>query len=85
MRPRSHDCERSLSAARSNGLDLARFLPLETPDAHGRLGGSVIYARDHGDRNALLRARFADRAWYRARVERVGTSLLATVTPIPVR
>ena len=83
-KPRSPACERSLSAARSNGLDLARFLPLETPDSEGRLDGGVIYVRDHGERNALLRARFADRAWYRARLERVGTKLVATLAPIPV-
>jgi hypothetical protein len=84
-RARSPECERSLSVARSNGLDLARFLPLETPDANGHLDGAVIYVRDHGDRNALLRARFPDRAWYGARVDRVGTRLVATLVPIPAR
>jgi hypothetical protein len=78
-------CERSLHTARSNGLDLARFLPLESPDAQGRLDGEVVYVRDHGERNSLLRTRFADRAWYRARVDRIDGTLTATLVPIPAR
>jgi hypothetical protein len=84
-RPRTQACEQSLSGARSNGLDLARFLPLESPDSLGRLGGDVIYVRDHGERNALLRARFADRGWYRARLDRKDGRLTATIVPIANR
>ena len=36
----------------------------------GLIGGEVIYALDLGERNAILRQRFADRAWYRFEVPR---------------
>jgi hypothetical protein len=81
-RPRSAECERDLRDARSNGVDLARFLPLESPDSLGRMDGDVVYVRDHRERNSLLRERFADRSWYRARVDVVGGRLAATISPI---
>lgn len=81
-RPRTVVCEEGLQTARSNGLDLARFLPLQSPDSLGRLGGDVVYVRDHGERNRLLRTRFGDRSWYRARLERVNGQLSATLVPI---
>jgi 4-amino-4-deoxy-L-arabinose transferase-like glycosyltransferase len=81
-RARSAECERALSDARSNGLDLARFLPLEAPDSLGRLDGDVLYVRDHRERNVLLRERFADRRWYRARVDIVDGRMTATVAGI---
>lgn len=46
------------------------FLPLHRLDAEGRIAGDVIFARDLGPRNALLRARFGERAWYRYRPAR---------------
>ena len=52
-------------------------------DADARLGGRVVYARDFGARNALLRERFGDRAWYRARVEQVDGVLRARIEPVP--
>lgn len=39
-------------------------------DAGGRIGGDVVYALDLGERNAVLRGRFGDRAWYRFEVPR---------------
>ncbi|HZI40465.1 MAG TPA: hypothetical protein VFD67_02155, partial [Gemmatimonadaceae bacterium] len=30
----------------------------------GRVGGNVVFARDLGARNELLRERFGDRTWY---------------------
>ena len=39
-------------------------------DADGRIGGDVVYALDLGERNAVLRGRFGDRAWYRFEVPR---------------
>ena len=83
-RPRTPECERMLRDARSNGLDLARFLPMESLDSLGRLDDSVVYVRDHGERNALLRDRYADRRWYRARVDSLNGAVAATLTPIPV-
>jgi hypothetical protein len=84
-RQRSAECERNLAGARSNGLDLARFLPLEAPDLLGRLDGDVVFVRDHRDRNALLRERFADRRWYRARVSSVDGRMTATISDISDR
>jgi len=81
-RPVTPTCQRYFAAARSNGLDLARFLPRESVDSLGRLDGDVVYVRDHGDRNALLRQRYAGRAWYRARVEPRDGRLVATLTSL---
>lgn len=72
QRPLTPACRREFSGATSNGVDLARLLPREGMDATGHLGGAVVYARDFGDRNELLRDRFGDRAWYTARVEGEG-------------
>jgi len=47
-------------------------LLLNTIDADGRIGDDVIYVSDLGERNALLRSRFADRTWYRLSVIRPG-------------
>lgn len=43
------------------------FLPLHRLDREGRIAGRVVFARDLGARNELLRARFGDRVWYRYR------------------
>jgi hypothetical protein len=45
----------------------APFLAYQTLDADGRIGGSVVFARDLGPRNELLRSRFGNRTWYRYR------------------
>jgi hypothetical protein len=76
-------CEAELMTAESNGAEYVRYLPRNGTDAEGRLGGDIVYARDFGQRNMLLRERFADRAWYRARVERVNGVLRARIEPIP--
>jgi hypothetical protein len=75
-------CEREAQRARSNGVDVARFLPLQHLDASGRLDGDVVYARDFGERNGLLRERFRGRAWYVARVEPENGVLRTSLTPI---
>jgi len=43
------------------------FLALQSVGPDGRVGGNVIFARDLGARNELLRQRFGDRRWYRYR------------------
>ena len=48
-------------------MPYAAFLPLARFDPDGSLGGPVVFARDLGPRNELLRARFPDRAWFRYR------------------
>jgi hypothetical protein len=76
-------CRVELAAATSNGSDYVRYLPRNRVDRDGRLGGDVVFARDFGSRNALLRERFGDRAWYRARIDRVDGGLRAMVEPLP--
>jgi hypothetical protein len=46
------------------------FLAHQRVGADGHVGGNVVFARDLGERNELLRGRFANRAWYRYRVAR---------------
>jgi hypothetical protein len=67
----------------SNGADYVRYLPRNATDHAGRLSGDVVYARDFGSRNALLRERFGARAWYRASIERVDGALRAKIEPLP--
>lgn len=76
------ECEAELASAQSNGAEYVRYLPRNGTDADGRLAGDIVYARDFGQRDSLLRGRFADRAWYRARVERVNGALQARIEPI---
>jgi len=75
-------CRGELMSARSNGADYVRYLPRNRVGEDGRLSGRVVYARDYGTRNALLRERFGDRAWYRARIDRVGGVARATMEPL---
>ena len=48
-------------------MPYAAFLAKQSFDADGRVGGNVVFVRDMGARNELLRARFGDRTWYRYR------------------
>ena len=76
-------CAAEWATAVSNGADYVRYLPRNATDRDGRLSGDVLYARDFGPRNALLRQRFGSRAWYRASVERVDGALRARIEPLP--
>ena len=51
----------------AGSMPYALFLANQTVDSDGRIGGDVVFARDLGPRNELLRARFGDRTWYRYR------------------
>ena len=51
-------------------LAYALFLAHQRVGKDGRIGGDVIFVRDLGERNEMLRQRFADRTWYRYRVPR---------------
>ncbi len=66
-RPLTADCQAEASRVMSRRVSLAAMLPYVDLDASGRLGGSVLYARDFGARNALLHAGYGDRSWYAAR------------------
>jgi hypothetical protein len=48
-------------------IPYAIFLARQRVGADGRVGGAVVFARDLGERNELLRERFRDRTWYRYR------------------
>jgi len=67
----SADCVAEANRMASHGVGLAAMLPYVDVDSTGRLGGDVLYARDFGARNALLQARYGDRAWYAARASLV--------------
>ena len=74
-------CRAERDRARPYGLDMARLLPIMDLDSLGRLGGAVVYARDFGTRNELLRDRFGDRTWYTARIEPRTDSLVVVLEP----
>jgi len=48
-------------------MPYALFLARQRVGRDGRVGGEVVFARDLGNRNELLRDRFGGRAWYRYR------------------
>jgi hypothetical protein len=83
--PKSTDipeaCRWDVDHALPLGMDLARLLPHMAFDSLGRLSGDVIYARDFGARNELLRDRFPDRTWYVARAEVQGDTARVVVEP----
>lgn len=59
----------------------APFLALEGLDPDGSFGGRVVFARDFGTRNELLRARFPGRTWYRYRSPRFLGDTAAAIVP----
>jgi hypothetical protein len=50
-------------------------------DASGRLGGDIVYVRDFGQRDEMLRGRFGDRDWYVAAIVVEGDSLAVRLVP----
>lgn len=79
--PLAPDCLRELMADTIGMAPFEAFLPLEQFEPDGRLGGPVVFARDFGGRNELLRARFPDRAWFRYRPRRNPDDTTAVVVP----
>jgi hypothetical protein len=51
-------------------LAYSLFLGHQRVGRDGRIGGDVIFVRDLGERNEMLRRRFANRTWYRYRLAR---------------
>jgi hypothetical protein len=74
-------CREGLERARSPGGTLAEMLPYQGFTSDGELGGSVVYARDFGRNNELLRGKFANRAWFVARVTRTDTAVSVALEP----
>jgi hypothetical protein len=66
----------------SYGVSVAAMLPYVSLESNGRLGGSVVYARDFGLRNEMLKAEYGDRAWYRAQASMVNGALEISLLPI---
>ncbi|HKW49116.1 MAG TPA: phospholipid carrier-dependent glycosyltransferase [Gemmatimonadaceae bacterium] len=63
-------CVREVERDAAGSMPYALFLAQQQIDADGRIGGDVVFARDFGPRDELLRARFGDRVWYRYRPPR---------------
>lgn len=57
-------CVREFLRDTTGTMPYPMFLARQSVDADGRVGGDVVFARDLGERNVLLRSRFAGRAWY---------------------
>lgn len=57
------------------------FLARQRVNRDGRVGGAVVFARDLGARNELLRERFGDRAWYRYQPGRSADDTAAVFVP----
>lgn len=72
------ECLAQVAMDEDGTMPYAAFLAYEGVAGDGRLGGNVVFARDMGARNELLRQRFGDRTWYRYRApHRRGDSTIA--------
>ena len=80
-RPLAPVCEPEVQQVIASGASLAEMLPYETYDSSGRLTGDIIYARDFGARNEVLRERFGDRQWFVARLSRAADSVKVVLEP----
>jgi hypothetical protein len=69
-------CRSEAERDRAGTIPYAIFLARQRVGPDGRVGGDVVFARDLGARNELLRPRFGDRTWYRYRTP---TSLADTL------
>ncbi len=74
-------CVQEIAADTVGNAPFPPFLELEGLDATGALGGAIVFARDMGDRNALLADRFPDRIWYRYRSPRYMGDTAAAFVP----
>jgi hypothetical protein len=68
--PLTPACRSELARDTIGTMPYALFLARQHVDADGRVGGSIVFARDLGARNERLRQRFGDRTWYRYRPAR---------------
>ena len=78
----SPDCAAEIRSPSAYGLNIAELLPRMDVDEWGRLGGDIVYARDFGDRNAMLRARFPGRAFFLARPAYGPAGLSIDIVPL---
>lgn len=80
-RPVGSACADELSRTNPDMVSVAEMLPYADVDAHGRLGGGIVYARNFGQYNEVLRSRFGDMPWYVARISRERDSVSVTLEP----
>ena len=76
-------CLREFLRDTAGSIAYPLFLAHQTIGSDGRLGGNVVFARDLGERNELLRARFGNRSWYRYRVARSLEDTALAFVPMP--
>jgi hypothetical protein len=76
-------CEREIALDHRlrNTVAYGPMLLLNEIDAAGRIGGSVVYVINLGERNEILRGRFADRHWYRYEVPRSRPDTMPVLVP----
>src|SRR6185436_10184825 len=60
-------CLREVEMDIEGTMPYALFLSQQEIDTDGHVGGRIVFARDLGPRNELLKDRFGDRTWYRYR------------------
>ena len=80
-RPLTDVCKRELAADTAGTTPYAPFLALARFAPDGWIGGPVVFARDFGPRNELLRARLPDRTWFRYRPRRSLDDTTAAIVP----
>jgi len=74
-------CRQEFAVDIAGTTPYAPFLELSGFEPDGSLGGPVVFARDLGPRNELLRARFPDRTWYRYMPRRGLEDTSAAIVP----
>ena len=61
------ECLKQAALDQQEAMPYALFLSHQEIGPDGRVGGPVVFVRDFGERNELLRSRYGDRTWYRYR------------------
>lgn len=78
-------CLREANLDQQESMPYALFLSQQEVEPDGRIGGNIVFARDFGERNELLRARYGDRTWYRYRAASDSGKAPATFVRIETR
>jgi len=79
--PESPHCRDEMAADTLSTMPFAMFLREQEVSADGRLAGKVVWARDFGARDSLLRQEFGVRQWY---LYKPGRSLEDVAEFVPV-
>ncbi len=74
-------CRQEFAVDIAGTTPYAPFLEQSGFEPDGSVGGPVVFARDLGPRNELLRARFPDRTWYRYTPRRGQEDTSAAIVP----